>query len=661
MNGKRVNRKWSFVVISLMISAGLFWLLSTALQSPPAARVMAAPDAPLAPSPTSFIPEPNSHYAPRNAPVTVNFDEAIDAATVTSYTFAVFGSQSSRVTGTYSLSNLLRTVTLHPAREYFPGELIHATVTTGTQNITGEQALSAAVWQFRAAVGLGNGLFAEVDSQLSPTYGSDVALGDMDNDGDLDALLVDSINDSAILHNDGGIFQLSHILPTAASSSSAGGLGDVDGDGDLDAFVATSNGVELWENFGSGTFTNPQYLGTAFGYDVALGDVDADGDLDALVVEGMDTRVWVNQGQASGTFSDTLPALTQASEPMEAVALGDVDNDGDLDAYQVRYSGSGDEVWLNDGTGLFSLSLQSLDQWDSQDVALGDLDGDGDLDAFVVNALNQGNTVWFNTGTASGIFTDSGQSLGFADSYAVSLGDVDGDGDLDALVANAGVTDSSDVVYINDVAGYFTARAFGDELEGYGAALGDVDRDGDLDAVIANDDAPLGFWRNDPPVCFAQLASDGSVTYASLNADAIQQAVDAALTDDVVKIAGTCAGVTQYGGTWQTVYVDKPLTLRGGYTPDAWNTPDPAVYAFLDAQNAGRVALITGPVSVTLEQLDIGYGDATGQGGGPWSYDGVGGGIYVVSATVTLRNNRIHDNVAGRDGWGGRRRRLFLR
>ena len=253
MSGKRVNRKWSFVVISLVISAGLFGLLSTVLQSPPAARVMAAPDAPLAPSPTSFVPEPNSHYAPRNAPVTVNFDEAIDAATVTSHTFAVFGSQSPRVSGVYSLTNLSSTVTLHPAHDYFPGELIHATITTGTQNITGEQALAAAVWQFRTAVGTGSGLFAAIDSQLSPTLSRDVALGDIDNDGDLDALLVNSSGGHMVLRNLGGIFEVYQVLPSAASVNSAGVLADVDGDGDLDALVATNVGVELWVNSGSGT------------------------------------------------------------------------------------------------------------------------------------------------------------------------------------------------------------------------------------------------------------------------------------------------------------------------------------------------------------------------------------------------------------------------
>ncbi|MDH4138491.1 MAG: VCBS repeat-containing protein, partial [Anaerolineae bacterium] len=64
-------------------------------------------------------------------------------------------------------------------------------------------------------------------------------------------------------------------------------------------------------------------------------------------------------------------------------------------------------------------------------------DGDGDLDAFVANRAGV-NKVWLNNGT--GIFTET-QSLGSADSLGVALGDVDSDGDLDAFVANFGYAD----------------------------------------------------------------------------------------------------------------------------------------------------------------------------------------------------------------------------
>ena len=70
-------------------------------------------------------------------------------------------------------------------------------------------------------------------------------------------------------------------------------------------------------------------------------------------------------------------------------------------------------VWTNDGSGTFTDSGQALGNSNSFSVALGDLDGDGDLDAMVAN-YDQPNTVWTNDG--SGTFTDSGQALGSSDS-----------------------------------------------------------------------------------------------------------------------------------------------------------------------------------------------------------------------------------------------------
>ena len=74
---------------------------------------------------------------------------------------------------------------------------------------------------------------------------------------------------------------------------------------------------------------------------------------------------------------------------------------------------------------------------DGRAVGVTDWDGDGDLDAFVANRWStvfagDTNSVWLNDG--AGKFEDSGQNLG--DSSSVELGDVDGDGDLDLAFAN---------------------------------------------------------------------------------------------------------------------------------------------------------------------------------------------------------------------------------
>jgi hypothetical protein len=136
----------------------------------------------------------------------------------------------------------------------------------------------------------------------------------------------------------------------------------------------------------------------------------------------------------------------------------------------------------------------------------------------------------------------------------------------------------------------------------------------------------------------------------------VQAAVDAASPGDEIRVAaGTYtdfnvrprSDVTTTGVVTQSVYLTKSLIIRGGYSSDfsAWNPA--ADVTTLDAQGKGRVLYITGAITPTIEGLYLTGGDASGLGGYAYygSFD-AGGGVYVLTATVTLLNNQIYSNTA---------------
>jgi len=134
------------------------------------------------------------------------------------------------------------------------------------------------------------------------------------------------------------------------------------------------------------------------------------------------------------------------------------------------------------------------------------------------------------------------------------------------------------------------------------------------------------------------------------NYDAVQAAVDASSQPtDVIKVAGYCLGVLPRDGINQTVYLSKTLTLQGG-----WNTlfTDRDVDLFpttLNAQGQGRVLFISGSVSPVIEGFRVISGQASGLGGTPFNQD-AGGGIYVITAAVTLSNSKVMSSAADYGG-----------
>jgi uncharacterized repeat protein (TIGR01451 family) len=129
--------------------------------------------------------------------------------------------------------------------------------------------------------------------------------------------------------------------------------------------------------------------------------------------------------------------------------------------------------------------------------------------------------------------------------------------------------------------------------------------------------------------------------------DTVQGAVDAAATGDEIRVAaGTYMDINDYGGLAQVVYITKSLTIRGGYTNDDWDTPDSETnLTELNATVQGRVIVISGEVTITIEGLRLTYGSADGLGDGA--------GMYVQDATVTLSHVWVLSNTTSSGGGGG--------
>jgi hypothetical protein len=381
----------------------------------------------------------------------------------------------------------------------------------------GTKAIKAAAAWSQPMSAQSSGTFTDSGQALS-TDADDVALGDLDGDGDLDIYLARNGSDKVWINQGNtqsgalGTF-LDSGQNLGASYSCAVALADLDGDGDLDAFIVEDDatGNAIWINQGGvqggapGVFaSNGQTIGNDLSSNVALGDVDGDGDQDAFVTRnvGRPNKVWLNNG--AGQFTDSGQNLGSGSS--SDVALGDVDGDRDLDAFVA--DADLNTIWVNQGgaqsgiTGTFLLSqMLAVTGTLSIGVSLGDVDRDGDLDAVTAH-VNSGNRVWVNQGGdqggAQGVFILS-QSLGPNSNRHVTFTDVDVDGDLDLFVARAG----PNKVWVNQggiqsgtIGNFQDSNQSLDNLFSPAAALGDTDADNDPDAVVANFTAATQVWFN---------------------------------------------------------------------------------------------------------------------------------------------------------------------
>ncbi len=203
---------------------------------------------------------------------------------------------------------------------------------------------------------------------------------------------------------------------------------DIDGDGDIDIAEAKPGGPsKIYLNDGKGNFHDASTeLGLPSTKDLGdngmtFADVDNDGDLDLAIVGGQRIALYRNSGGYFNQYQEISGTGGTNRKKGYHVCFGDFDHDGDLDLYV-----SGSHVYENDGQGIFSLipsensGLQaSVQTVDPRGSALGDFDDDGDLDIYIsdkrdYNLLmrnNKNDSNWIqvevidNTGSAGGIGT----------------------------------------------------------------------------------------------------------------------------------------------------------------------------------------------------------------------------------------------------------------
>jgi len=309
----------------------------------------------------------------------------------------------------------------------------------------------------------GNGRFPDCTTVIQTEFpsvikGGGAIFGDYDNDGDLDLFVSmgagfsENRHVNVLLRNDRGVFRevtrKAGLVDEGASDEAL--WWDYNRDGHLDLYVSNVGDPEtrnrLYRNNREGGFSDvTEEAGLNIALDqnrggsnagMAAGDFNSDGWPDLfIVVSGFPNRLFLNDGK--GTFVDaSTHELSPPSRFNNGFAVGDIDNDGDLDIFipilglgleersvMLLNRGEGQFIDVTEGIGLAEVSALSL-----IDANMADIDNDGDIDL----VTSRPHLFYVNNGT--GTFENRTVQSGIPDrNSTVSFGDFNLDGFLDVM------------------------------------------------------------------------------------------------------------------------------------------------------------------------------------------------------------------------------------
>lgn len=434
------------------------------------------------------------------------------------------------------------------------------------------------------------------------------AVGDVDNDGDLDVLIVPGNSGPNLLYlNQGG----SGFTEDAASAGlaftktatetyrqSGPVFADLDGDGDLDLFLGGLEGdpSQVFQNDGAGIYTNVtagsgfDFMSSPYTVSAALGDYDGDGDLDLAMAHwgtprdqnspGETETLWRNDSTLTKIEFTAVSAPAGISSELGldrsggvlgedhdytfAPGFADIDGDGDQDLLSVADFGSS-RVFLNDGDGTFTNITDPTRITDTNGMgsAIGDYDGDGDMDWFVSSI--DGNRLYQNTGGDFIFPTEAADVDEGGWGWGSCFADFNADGRLDIYQTNgwdvgmdpnnSNYVDDASRLWMSNPDGSFedmaTASNMRDIEQGRGVICDDFDADGDVDVLLLtlDDQQAAMLWTN-------QLTDGNTLSVrlegTSPNTFGVGATISASIGGDTqTRLVGINSNFVSHNSTWQ--------------------------------------------------------------------------------------------------------------
>ena len=497
--------------------------------------------------------------------------------------------------------------------------------------------------------------FVESDPIAGEFLSIAAVAADIDRDGDLDVFSI-ARHGAISWHENLGAegWSTTVIGGVSVTIPSLGDLAvvDVDNDGDLDILASAadtfrSNGEAglVWLENDAFTFTTHWFDGPA-ATDFAIGDVDSDGDIDIVspsIVRtprsfGHTIELILYENEGDGVFSTTtIQELAYEADEIGGVDLADLDRDGDLDIVVAGDSEVDVDWFRNDGAGRFTrrgIVNGPADRFHSNSgrpaVKVADVDGDGDSDILVSPTYHDPEFVWYeNQGDETFVKRIIARRLIRA--YDINVADVDGDGDLDALYAYGFGNSKLFVWGENRLAGDYNDDGAVDDLDytfwkrHFGATDGEgLQADGNQDGVVNG--ADYAYWREQKDqtgghrtfqlqpashylgrsVFPADIDGDGDIDLLSphnfqtgpvwsLNVPAVNLEVEG---DEIVEASETSVSVT----VTRARHVDAPLDVNFNLSGSALAGID---YALVGADLDGQTGVATIPVGAESATFTI--------------------------------------------------------